>query len=97
MSRGAVTLPGPGGVATLSSATQPGLSLALVDVHADLHHGGLLVALLTVAGETTLDIPALAVTTNPRGDTALVNVHTTENKQATKAAKLELEFLHNAL
>ena len=80
MSRGAVTLPGPRGVATLSSATQPGLSLALVDVHADLHHGGLLVTLLTVAGEATLDIPALAVTTNPRGDTTLVNVHTAESK-----------------
>ena len=90
MSRGADTLPGPGDVATQPSAAQPGLSLALVDVHADLHHGGLLVTLLTVAGEATLDIPALAVTTNPRGDTTLVNVHTAESKQVIKAVKLEL-------
>ena len=85
MSRGADTLPGPGDVATQPTAAQPGLSLTLVDVHADLHHGGLLVTLLTVAGEATLDIPALAVTTNPRGDTALVNVHTAESNKAIKA------------
>ena len=90
MSRGADTLPGPGDVLTLPATTQPGLSLTLVDVHADLHHGGLLVALLTVAGETTLDIPALAVTTNPRGDAALVNVQTAESNQVIKAVKLEI-------
>ena len=87
MSRGADTLPGPGDVLTLPATTQAGLSLTLVDVHADLHHGGLLVTLVTVAGEATLNIPALAVTTNPRSDTALVNVHTAESKLEIIAAQ----------
>ena len=90
MAGGTETLPGPGDVLTLPAPTQPGLPLTLVDVHADLHHGGLLVTLVTVAGEAPLDIPALAVTTNPRGDNTLVNVHTAEGKQVIKAIKLEL-------
>ena len=91
MAGGTETLPGPGDVLTLPAPTQPGLPLTLVDVHADLHHGGLLVTLLTVAGEATLDIPALAVTTNPRGDAALVNVHTAESKQVKLAVKVKAQ------
>ena len=91
MSRWADTLPGPGDILTLPATTQAGLSLTLVDVHADLHHGGLLVTLVTVAGEAPLDIPALAVTTNPRGDAALVNVHTAESKQVTMAVKVKAQ------
>ena len=85
MAGGTETLPGPGDVLTLPAPTQPGLPLTLVDVHADLHHGGLLVALVTVAGEAPLDIPALSVPTDARGDAALVNVHTAGSQQVMKA------------
>ena len=73
------TLPGPGRVLTDSTTTQSGLSLALVDVPADLDDWRLLISLVTVTGEAALHIPTLAMTTNTRGDTTLVNVRTAEN------------------
>jgi hypothetical protein len=64
-----------GCVDTSSSATKSRISLALVDVHADLHQRGRLKAGIALAREAAGDVDAGAVAAHAVHYGALVNVH----------------------
>ena len=72
----ALALVGPGRVDASALLAQTLVSLAFIDVHADLHHGRHLEPGLTVASKAAFGIDAGPVTTDPVHDAALVNVHT---------------------
>ena len=72
----ALTLKGPGCVDAPSLLAQTLVSLAFVDVHANLHHGRHLEPRFTVASKAAFGIDAGPITTDPVHDAALVNVHT---------------------
>jgi hypothetical protein len=64
------------GVDASATSTQGRVTLAFIDIHADLHHRHHLKARVTVAGETALNVDTGAIATHTTHDFTLININT---------------------